>query len=393
MILVSCNSETELEFEINIDSIEYFTFVNFPKVNQYSVYVSLNGEYTKKFEQITAENIGKELSIIMGTTTLVKTIIQCKIPSGNFSISNFDSPKDSKEFMQRLLKNQYLSKLYQEKIENFEFELSHYDSLLIQSSKDYINFDFQSAYSKLSELVKITKHNSDDYKGILINYLLMNLRANNYQKAEKYFDELNTFIDSNNSGGLEFYKKGGVLNILILLGNNKMEEAKELKVKYEMKTDFSNKMQVIIESPFYSFICYKFGDYDKAINKLSEYINAFSKNGQLQDNNYYLLQLMYYYSSNSYDKALELSESILSIDADIYRYDAVQSKLWHSIILLKNDRKEEALNYYISAKKEFNAIDHPEKLTLRILLTPYLGVFPSDDLYKDFDEIAGLSGD
>ena len=393
MIPILCNSETELEFVITIDSIEYFTYSNFPDVNQYSINVKLNEEYTKKLEQITEENIGKELCLKLGSTILVKAKIQDKIRSGSFSISFFDSLKESKEFMQKLLKDQYSLKLYQKTNEIVEFKLSLYDSLLIQSSKDYINFDFQSASSKLSKLTEITNHNSDDYKKILINYLLMSLRANNYKKAIKYFDELNALFDSNNADGLEFYKKGGLLNILILLGNNKIEEAKKNKIEYEKKTDFSNKFKVIGDLPYYSYICYKFGDYEKANTKLSEFINAFSKNGQMKDNSYYLLQLMYYCSSKSYKKALELSESILSIDTKSYKYDTIQSKLWHSITLFKNDKKDEASTYYISAKEEFNAIEHSKELTLRTLLTPFLGIFPSDNMYKDFDKIASYNGD
>lgn len=393
LIPVFCNLEAELKLIITEDSIEYFDYSNYPEGNQYLVYVKLNYEYTKKFEQITLENIGKELSIIMNSTTLAKAMIQCKIPSGNFYISNFDSPKDSKKFMKKLLKDQYTSKLYHRKRDDDEFKINHYDSLLIHSSQDYINFDFQSASSKLSELVKITNYNSIKYEKILTSYLLMSLRANDYLKAQQYFNELNALSDSNNTNELEFYKKGGILNILLLLGNNKIKEAEELKVKYEKRTDFSNTFDVIADLPYYSYICYKFGDYEKANTNITEYINVFSKTSQMKDNSYYLLQLMYFCSDQSFKKALELSEKILSLDLDVYIYDTIQSKLWHSIILFKNDKIDEATNYYIKAKNEFDAIDHPEELTLRFLLTPFVGVFPSDDIYQDFDEIAGLNGD
>ena len=115
MTLISCSSDSELEFVITEDSIDYFLYSNFPDVNKYYINVKLNEEYTKKFKQFTAENISKELSIKLGSTTLVKAKIQVEILSGNFSISNFDSAEDSKEFMQKLLKDQYSVKLYQKK--------------------------------------------------------------------------------------------------------------------------------------------------------------------------------------------------------------------------------------------------------------------------------------
>ena len=419
--IVSCLS-TNIDFEITVDSIEYFNYSNYPEVNQYSVNVKFNDDYTSRFEQVTSNNIGKELSVTLGTQTLVTAKIQCKIPSGNFSISKFDSPEDSKEFMQILLKDQYSSKLYKPKPEDFKSKLSYNDSLYLQSSMDFVNFDFQASSSKLTELSKLTSPDSKEYTKILVSLLMMSLRANKYKEAQQYFDELNILTDSLNANGSGIYKRDGIFDILLLLGNNKTNEAKKLKIKFEEEIDFpkifevlrslpyssndnnrlekdqqeidiSKVFEVLASLPYYSYICYKFGDYEEANTNITEYINVFSKTSPMKDNSYYLLQLMYLCSDKLFKEALELSEQILDKDVNDFIYDTIQSKLWHSIILFNNNRNNEALDYYIKAKNEFDAIDNPENLTLKFLLTPFVGAFPNDEINQDFDKIEGLSNE
>lgn len=409
---------SDVEFHITVDSIEYFRFINNSVQDSYNVLVQLNEDYTKRLEQITKKNLNKILTIKLGSTNLVTAMVETKIPSGNFRIHTFSSIEEAKEFMQELLKDQYSSKLYDPSYDNLKPTISYKDSLLIQSSMDFYNFHFQAARTKLSELSNLISPDSDDYTGILTNYIFLNLKANDYNEAQLYLDELNILIESNEISGLDFYSKDGVIPILILVSKNELEEAKKLALQFEEKIDFP-KMYEVIRSlhhssknnvqysheeitkafnvlgdlPFYSYICYKFGDTEGAITNITEYIDTFSKDSNMKDISFYLLKLMYLCSNESYNKALKLSEQTLTINTTSFKYDTIQSKLWHSVILYNMDRKIEAIDFYIKAKNEFDATDHPKELTLRILLSPHFGIIPGDKVYRDFDIIAGLSNE
>lgn len=416
LIPIFCFSDTE--FYITVDSIEYFRIINNSVQDSYNVLVQLNEDYTKRLEQITKKNLNKILTIKLDSTNLVTAMVETKIPSGNFRIHTFSSIEEAKEFMQELLKDQYSSKLYDPTSDNLKPTRSYKDSLYIQSSRDFYNFDFQAARNKLSELSNLISPNSDDYKGILTNYIFLNLKANAYKEAQLHLDALNTLIESNEISGLDFYGKDGVIPILILIGKNELEEAKKLTLQFEEKIDFPKMYEVIRslhqssknnvqysheeiteafnilgELPFYSYICYKFGDTEGAITTITEYIDAFSKDSNMKDISFYLLKLMYLCSNDSYSKALKLSEQTLTINSTSLKYDTIQSKLWHSIILYNMDRQKEAIDFYIKAKKDFDATDHPKELTLRIVLSPHFGIIPGEKFYRDFDKIAGLSNE
>ncbi len=269
-------------------------------------------------------------------------------------------------------------------------------------------------------LSKIITPESDDHSSILVSHLLISLRVNRFEDAVKYHKDLKNYISEKGITGFDHYKNDEILPILILIGKGNLKEAKKLKNKFEKSTNISalyrsldklpytysggynaniekeieeiNKATDFLMSlPFYSYICYKFGENQKAIEAIDVLLKTYDNQGQVKDSSHYLLKQMYLLSDNSLTEALKLSNKTIMYDLKISKYDTIQSKLWHSIILYKNDKIDDAVKYFLASEYEFKSVNQLADLSLKFLLTPSLGIFPNEEIYRTFDEIEKLA--
>ncbi len=137
---------------------------------------------------------------------------------------------------------------------------------------------------------------------------------------------------------------------------------------------------------YYSYICFKFGKYEKAIDHITKYMNFLFSDG-FSDNSYHLIRAIYYYSIGEFELALNDTEFSLSLDLTYSEYDTVKSKLWHSIILYKLGRFDESISYYKKAISEKILIDKANKVQLKYILSPFPGIFPPDSVFNDLEKI------
>ena len=315
--------------------------------------------------------------------TSVNTMYRFTIIKGG----DFQSEQEAEDFLRINLGDKFIELFNNETFGEIESNNDSFvDSLISSAVIKSRNLEFKKSILLLDEAERITSIQSEKYQSILKYKLYIFMCIRDFKKSEEIFKKINK-TDPNNNTVFEVYDE---IEMLILLETGRLEEAKSKKSEYEVKFD-SYDVSSFVSFPYYSYICYKFRETDKAINLISKYIEIFlTKNDELEDNSYYLIRAMYNYENKDYISMLYDTEQSLLIDLSNIKFNNIRANLWHSLALYKLYKQDEAISCLQNALEEKMIHDPEDKVPISMLLSPYPGIFPSEEVYEDLDFLMNL---
>ncbi|MCK4694790.1 MAG: hypothetical protein KAT74_03465 [Candidatus Cloacimonetes bacterium] len=390
LIIFGCSAKSQ-EITIDKNAVEKVKILYKRLGSTYEISLKLNDEYTEKLYEITKENIGKELIIMFGDEIFTKASIEVGIPNGQIRGGNFKTEEEALIYLKGLLEEKF-SEIYSDyKFVNNKFNENEVDSLIKESYQNFYNYDFNTADFYLSQAYKLLPNYSEKHTSIFIAKLLMYLQMGDYKSAQIIFNEYKNWFHLNSDKILKpkdlLFESGRSIEIILLITNNNYNKAYQ-KAK-ELKRKVDSEQPIIPDFMYYSYVWYKLGDTKKALEILNKHIDLFSLE-EYNDISYLLVRAIYLTKDKNYKSALENVKSILNSGIKTYKYDAVKVKLWYSLILNKLNKQDEAISFLQNALEEKMIHDPEDKVPISMLLSPYPGIFPSEDIYEDLEFLMNL---
>ncbi|MGD8781805.1 MAG: hypothetical protein PVH88_22940 [Ignavibacteria bacterium] len=102
-IIILCSCSNEIKYEVLPEMVDEVEIIS-SEESIYSLVILLKEESKKEFEEITRNNVGEKMSIILFDEEVLNSKINAPITSGTIKIGNWNDKAIAEKYLYRILK-------------------------------------------------------------------------------------------------------------------------------------------------------------------------------------------------------------------------------------------------------------------------------------------------